>query len=159
MGGKQLVLDLTVLQNIPSVQFSCSVVANCLWSHGMQHARPPCLSPTPEVYSLMSIESMRPSNHLILCYPLLLPSIFPSIRIFSNELTLHIRWPEYWSFSFVINPSNEYSGLISFRIHWLDLLAFQGTLKSLLQHHTLKASILWCLAFVIVQLSWLLENP
>ena len=102
----------------------------------------------------MSIESVMPSNHLILCCPLLrLPSIFPSIRVFSSESVLHIRWPKYWSFSFSISPSNEYSGLISFRMDWLDLLAVQGTLKSLLQHHSSKASILWCSAFLIVQLS------
>ena len=102
----------------------------------------------------MSIESVIPSNHLILYCPLLLPpSIFPSIRVFSNESALHIRWPKYWSFSFSISPSNEYSGLISFRMDWVDLLAVQGTLKSLLQHHTLKASILQCSAFVTVQLS------
>ena len=95
-----------------------------------------------------------PSNHLILCCPFLLqPSIFPSIRVFSNESALHIRWPKYWSFSFNISPSDEYSGLISFRMDWLDLLAVQGTLKSLLQHHNLKASILWHSAFFIVQLS------
>ena len=103
---------------------------------------------------LMSIESAMPSNHLILCCPLfLLPSIFPSIRVFSNESTLHVRWPEYWSFSFNISPSNEYSGLISFRMDWLDLLAFQGTLKSFLQHHSSKASILWRSAFFNSQLS------
>ena len=95
-----------------------------------------------------------PSNHFILCRPLLLlPSNFPSIRVFSNESALHIRWPKYWSFSLSISPSNEHSGLISFRIDWLDLLAVQGTLKSLLQHHSSKASILWCSAFFIVQLS------
>ena len=103
---------------------------------------------------LMSIESVMPSSHLILCHPLLLsPSIFPSIRVFSNESALHIRWPKYWSFSFNISPSKEHSGLISFRMDWLDLLAVQGTLKSLLQHHSSKASILWCSAFFIVQLS------
>ena len=103
---------------------------------------------------LMSIESVMSSNHLILCCPLLLlPSIFPSIRVFSNESVLRIRWPKYWSFSFSISSSNEYSGLISFRKDWLDLLAVQGTLKSLLQHHTSKASILQCSAFFIVQLS------
>ena len=103
---------------------------------------------------LMSIESVIPSNHLILCCPLLLmPSIFPSIRVFSNESVLHIRWPKYWSFNFSISPSNEYSGLISFRMDWLDLLAVQGMLKSLLQHHSSKASILWCSAFFVVQLS------
>ena len=94
-----------------------------------------------------------PSNHLILCRPLLLPSIFPSLRVFSNESVLRIRWPEFWSFSFSISPSNEYSGLISFRIDWLDLLSVQGTLKNLLQHHSSKASILQCSAFFMVQLS------
>ena len=102
----------------------------------------------------MSIESVIPSNHLILCRPFLLPpSIFPSIRVFSNESILHIRWPKYWSFSFSISPSNEYSGLISFRIDWLDLLVVQRTLKSLLQHHSSEASILWPSAFFMVQLS------
>jgi len=103
---------------------------------------------------LMSIKSVMPSNPLILCHPLLfLPSIFPSIRVFSNESALHIRWPNYWSFSFNISPSNEHSGLISFWMDWLDLLAVQGTLKSLLQHHSSKASILRCSAFFIGQLS------
>ena len=103
---------------------------------------------------LMPVESVMPSNRLILCRPLLLPpSIFPSIRVFSSESVLHIRWPKYWSFSFSISPSNEYSGLISFRMDWLDLLAVQGTLKSLLQHHSSKASILRCSTFFIVQLS------
>ena len=101
----------------------------------------------------MSIESVMPSNHLILCHPLLLPpSIFPSVRVFSKELVLCIRWPMYWSFSFSISPSSEYSGLTSLRMDWLDLLAVQGTLKSLLQHHSSKASILRCSAFFIVQL-------
>ena len=103
----------------------------------------------------MSVKSVRPSNHLILCRPLLLlPSIFPSIRVFSSELALHIRWTKYWSFSFNISPSNEHRGLISFSMDWLDLLAIQGTLKSLLQHHNSKASILWCSTFFIVQLSY-----
>ena len=103
---------------------------------------------------LMSIESVMPSNHLILCHSLfLLPSIFPSIRVFSNGSALRIRWPKYWSFSFYISPSNEHSRLISFRMDWLDLLAVQGTLKSLLQHHSSKASVLWCSAFFTVQLS------
>ena len=103
---------------------------------------------------IMSIESVMPSNHLILCHPLLLPpSIFPSIRVFSSESALRIRWSEYWSFSFNISPSNEHAGPISFRMHWLDLLAVQGTLKSLLQHHSSKASFLQCSAFFIVQLS------
>ena len=102
----------------------------------------------------ISIQSVMPSNHLILCCPLLLlPSIFPSIRVFSKESALHIRWPKYWSFSFNISPTNEHPGLISFRMHWLDLLAVQGTLKSLLQHHSSKASILWCSALFTVQLS------
>ena len=103
---------------------------------------------------LMFIELVMPSNHLILCCPLLLPpSVFPSIRVFSIESVLHISWPKYWSFSFSISPSNEYSGLISFRMDWLDLVAVQGTLRSLLQHHSLKASILGQSAFFIVQLS------
>ena len=102
----------------------------------------------------MSIKSVMPSNHLILCHPLLLlPSIFPSIRVFSNESVLHMRWPMYWSFSFSISPSNDYSGLISFRMNWFNLLLVQGTLESLLKHHSAKASILRCSAFFIVQLS------
>ena len=106
------------------------------------------------LFKLMSLELVMPSSQLILCRPLLLlPSIFPSIRVFSNESVLYIRWPKYWSFSFSISPSNEYSGLISFRMDWFVLLSLQGTLKSLLQHHSLKASILQCLAFFIVQLS------
>ena len=106
------------------------------------------------LFKLMSIELVMPSNHLILCHPLLLlPSVFPSIRAFSYESALCIRWPKYWSFSFNINPSNEYSGLLFFRMDWLDLLAVQGILKSLLQHHSSKASILWHSAFFIVQLS------
>ena len=110
----------------------------------------------PSRLKLMSIMLVMPSNHLILCHPLPLPpSIFPSIRIFSNESVLHIRWPKYWSFNFSISPSSEYSGLISFRMDWLDLLAVQGTLKSLLQHHSSTASILRCSAFFIVQLSYL----
>ena len=105
---------------------------------------------------LMSIESVMPSNYLILCHPLLLlPSIFPSIKVFANESVLHIRWPKDWSFSFSIGPSNEYSGLISFRMDWLNLLAVQGTLKSLLQHYSSKVSILWPSVFFIVQLSHL----
>ena len=103
---------------------------------------------------LMSIESVMPSSHLIFCRPLLLlPSVFPSIRVFSNESVLHMRWPKYWSFSFNISPSNEHPGLISFRMDWLDLLAVQGTLKSLLQQHSSKASVLQCLPFFTVQLS------
>ena len=106
------------------------------------------------LHKLMSIESVMPSNHLILCHPLLLlPSILSSIRVFSSEYILYIRWPKYWSFNYSISPSNEYSGLISFRIDWFHLLAVQGTLKSLLQHQSLKASILRCSAFFMVQLS------
>ena len=105
---------------------------------------------------LMSIELVMPFNHLILCHPLLLlPPILPSIRIFSNESVLHTRWPKYWSFSFSISPSNKYSGLISFRIDWFDLLAVQGTLKNLLQHHSSKASVLWCSTFLMFQHSHL----
>ena len=117
---------------------------------------PPCPSPTPRVYSNSCPLSQwcHPTLYLILCHPLLLlPSIFPSIRVLSSESALRIRWPKYWSFSFNISPSNEYSGLISFRMDWLDLLAVQGTLKSFLQHHSSKASILQCSAFFIVQLS------
>ena len=103
---------------------------------------------------LMPIELVMPSNHLIFCHPLfLLPSVFPSIRVFSNQSVLHIRWPKYWSFSFSIGPSSEYSGLISFRMDWLNLFAVHGTLKSLLQHHNSKASTLWCSAFLMVQIS------
>ena len=106
------------------------------------------------LFKLMSIESVMPSNRLIFCRPLfLLPLIFSTMRVFSNESALHVRWPKYWSFSFSISPSNEHSGLISFRMDWLDLLAVQGTLKSLLQHHSSKASILQCSVFFIVQLS------
>ena len=116
-----------------SVQFSRSVLSDSLRPHGLQHARPPCPSPTPWTYSkLLSIESVMPSHHLILCCPFLLPSIFPSIRVFFNESLLPIRRPKCWSFSFSISPSNEYSGLISFRINWLALLAVQRTLKSVL---------------------------
>ena len=129
-------------------------MANSFQLHGLQHARPPCPSPTPGVHSNSCLESVMPSNHLILCRPLLLsPSIFPSIRVFSNESVLCIRWPKCWNFSFNISPSNEHSGLISFRMDWFDLLIVQGTLKSLLQHHSTKASILWRSAFFIVRLS------
>ena len=129
-------------------------MSDSLRPHEPQHARPPCSSPTPSLPKLMSIYSVMSSNHLILCCPLLLlPSIFPSIRVFSNESALRIRWPKYGNLSFNISPSNEHPGLISFRMDWLDLLAFQGTLKSHLQHHSSKASILRCSAFFIVQLS------
>ena len=126
--------------------FSCSVESDSLQPHGLQHARLPCPSPSPRVCSNSRPSSqLMPSNHLVLCCPLLLlPSIFPSIRVFSDESVLCIRWPKYWSFSFSISPSNEYSGLISFRIGWFDLLAVQETLKSLLPHHSSTASILRC---------------
>ena len=132
-----------------SFQFSCSVMSNSLSPRGLQHARLPCLSPTPGAYS-NSCPSSRwchPPSHPLYSL-LLLPSIFPSIRVFSNELVLRIRWPKYWSFSFNISPSNEHSGLISFRMDWLYLLAVQGTLKSLFQHHSSKASILQQLSFL-----------
>ena len=143
---------------MPGVQF-CSVQSLShvrLFAPPWTAARQASLSITNSwsLLKLMSIELVMPSNHLILCHPLLLlPSIYPSIRAFSNESVLCIRWPKYWSFSFNISPSNEHSGLISFKMDWLDLLAVQGTLKSLLQHHNSKASILWCSAFFIVQLS------
>ena len=137
-----------------SVQFSHSVVSNSAtaWTTECQAS----LSVTNfwSLLKLMSVESVMPSNHLILCHPFVLPlSIFPSIRVFLNESVFHIRWPKYWSFSFNISPSNEYSGLISFRMDWLGILAVQGTLKSLLQHHSSKASIIQCSAFFIVHLS------
>ena len=131
-------------------------MSDSLRPHESQHARPPCPSPTPRVYlKLTFIESVMPSSHLILCRPLLLlPPIPCSIRVFSNESALCMRWPKYWSFSFNINPSDEHPGLILFRMDWLDLLAVQGTLKSLLQHHSSKASILRHSGFFIVQLSY-----
>ena len=137
-----------------SVQFSHSVMSDSLQPHEPQHARPPCPSPTASLPKPMSIESVMPSNHLMLCRPLLLlPSIFPSISVFSNESALRNTWPTYWSFSFNISPSNEHPGLISFRMDWLDLLAVRETLKSLRQHHSSKASILRPSAFFTVQLS------
>ena len=136
----------------PSVQFSHSVMSDSLRPPGLQHARLPCPSPTRWVYSNSCPLSQW--CHPTICHPLLLlPSVFPSIRVFSNESAFCIRWPKYWSFSFNISPSNDYSGLISFRMDWFDLLDVQGTLKSLLQHHSSKASIIWHSAFFIVQLS------
>ena len=135
------------------VHFRCSVVWDCVtpWTAARQVSL--SITNSRSLFTLMSIESVMPSNHLILCCPLLLlPSTFPSIRVFSNESALHIRWPKYWSLSFSISPSNEYSGLISLRMDWLDRLAVQGTLKSLLQHHSSKASILRHSAFLIAQL-------
>ena len=129
-------------------------MSDSLRPHGQQCARLPCPSLSPRVCSNISIVSLRPSNHLFLCHTLLfLPSIFPSIRVFSNESALCIKWPKYWSFSFSISPSNGYSGLISFKIDWFDLFAVQRSLKSLLQHHSLKASILRHSAFFLVQIS------
>ena len=129
-------------------------MSNSLWPHGLQHARLPCPSLSPRVYSnSCPFESVILFNHLFFCHSLLLlPSVFLSIRIFFSESTLHIRWSKYWSFSFNISPSDEHSWLISFRIDWFDLLAVQGTLKSLLQHHSLKASLLQCSVFFMVQL-------
>ena len=140
-----------------SVQFSSVQSFSCVWLFATPWtaARQASLSITNSwsLPKLMSIELVMPSNHLILCLPLLLPSVFPSIRVFSSESAVHIRWPKYWSFSLNISPSNDYLGLISFRMDWLDLLAVQGSLKSLLQHHSSKASILWHSAFFRVQLS------
>ena len=137
-----------------SIQFSHSVVSNSVtpWTAGCQASL--SITNSWSLLKLTSIESVMPPNHLILCRSLLLqPSIFPSIRVFSNKAALHIRWTKYWSFSFNISPSNDCSGLISFRTDWLDLLAVKGTLKSLLQHHSSKASILLHSAFFLVQLS------
>ena len=129
-------------------------MSDFLQPHGLQHARPPCHHQLPSSLRLMSIDLVMPSNHLILCHPFLLPpSIFPNIRIFSNESVLCIRWPKYWSFSFSISPSNEHSGLTSFMMDGLNLLTVQGTLKSILQHHSSKASVLQHSAFFIVQFS------
>ena len=138
-----------------SVQFSCSVTSISLltpWT--VAHQASLSITNSQSLFKLMSIESVMPSNHLILCHPLLLlPSNLPSNGVFSSESVLHIRWPKYWSISFNISPSSEYSGQISFRMNWFDLLAVQGTLKSLLQHHSSKASILQHSAFFMVQLS------
>ena len=142
----------TWILHIRIVQLIGSVVSDTA-TPWLQHAQPPCPSPTPRVHS-HSCPSSWQSSHLILCRPLLLlPPIPPSIKVFSNESTLHMRWPKHWSYSFSISPSNKHPGLISFRMDWLDLLAVQGTLKSLLQHHSSKASILRWSAFFIVQLS------
>ena len=146
-GLKRLLYHFSLVQSLSRVQ---------LFATPWTAARQASLSITNSwsLLKLMSIKSVMPSNHLILCPPLLLLlSIFPSIRVFSNESALRVRWPKYWSFSFNISPSNEHSGLISFRMDWLDLLAVQGILKSLLQHHSSKASVLWHSAFFIVQLS------
>ena len=145
MSGAEQYISVQFSHSLCRVQFFVTP-----WTAACQASLP--ITHSQSLLKFMSIELVTPSNHLILCRPLLLlPSIFPSIRVFSNKSVLHIRWPEYWNFS--ISPSSEYSGLISFRMDWLDLLAVQGTLKSLLQHHSSKASILWCSAFSIVQLS------
>ena len=147
MAKEILQMELNSVQSISHVQLFVTP-----WTAACQA----CLSITnfQSLLKLMSIELVMPPNHIILCCPLLFPpSIFPSIRVFSNESVICIRWPKYWSFSFGISPSSEYSGLISFRLDWLDLLAVQGTLKSLLQHHSSKASVFQCSAFFIVQLS------
>ena len=148
---------------VSSVQFSRSLVSDSLWPHELQHASL-SITNSRSLPKLMSIESVMPSNHLILCHPhplLISPLIFPSIRVFSNESALHIRWLKYWSFSFNISPSNEHPRLISLRMDCLDLLAVQGTLKNLLQHHSSRASSLQHSASLRVQLShpWLLEKP
>ena len=142
-----LISSLGLVQSLSHVQlFATPWTAACQASLSITNSQ--------SLFKLMSIKSVMPSNHLILCHLLLLlPLIFPSIKVFSNDSVLHIRWPKYWSFTFNISPSNEYSGLISFRMDMLDLLAVQGTLKSLLQHHSSKGSILLCSAFFIVQLS------
>ena len=132
----------------PRYQFSSVQSLSCVWLSATPwtaaHQASLSITNSRSLLKLMSIESVTPSNHLILCHPLLLPSIFPSIRVFSNESVLCIRWPKYWSFSFRISPANEYSGLISFRMGWLDLFTVPRTLKSLLQNHSSKASVLWC---------------
>ena len=139
-------LQLSSVQSLSRVQLFATP-----WTAASQASL--SITNSRSLFKFMSIKSVMPSNHLILCRPLLLPPIPPRIRVLSNESVLHIRWPNDWSFSFCISPFNEYSGLISFRMDWLDLIAVQGTLKSLLQHHSSKASILWCSAFFMVQLS------
>ena len=142
--------DFVVVQSLRSVQLFVT------WTAALQASLSVTISQS--LLKLISIESVMSSNHLAFCHPLLLTSVFPSIRVFSSELTLHIRWPKYWSFSFSISPSNNYSGLISFRIHWFDLFAVQGTLKGLLQHHCSKASVLQYPAFFMVQFSTSLHD-
>ena len=137
-----------------NIQFSCSVMSDSTTPWTAAHQVFLSITNSQSLLKLISIELVMPSNHLFLCHSfLLLPSNFPSIRVFPNESVLLIRWPKYWRFSFSISPSNEHPGLTSFRMDWLDLLAVQGTLKSLLQHHGSKASILWCSGFLMVQLS------
>ena len=142
------------MRHYSSVQsFSCLQLFVTPWTAALQ--APLSITNSQRLLKLMSIKPVMPTSHLFLCNPLLLlPSIFPSIRVFCNESVLHIRWPNYWTFNFSISSSNEYSGLISFRMDWLDLHAVQGILKSLFLHHSSKTSILWCLAFFMVQLSY-----
>ena len=160
---QQILFKMMLKDILDTFQFSCSPAYNSVtpWTAAWQYTL--SITNTRTLLKLMCIESVMPSNHLIHYHPLLpLPSIFLSIRVFSNELAFHKRWPKYWGFSLSISPSSEYSGLISFRIKWLDLLAVWGTFKSLLQHYSSKASILQCSAFFIVQLSahtWPLEKP
>ena len=141
---------------MPIITLSSVQLPSCVWLFmtpwTAAHQASLSIASSWSLLKLMSIQSVMSSSHLILCHPFLLPSVFPSIRVLSNESVLHIRWPEYWRFSFSISPFNEYSGLISFRIDWFDLCAFHGTLKSFLQHHSSKASILWCSVFLMVQL-------
>ena len=142
----------TEMSSVQSVQLSHVRLFATPWTAARQASL--FITNSQSLLKLRSIKSVMPSNHLILCHPLLLlPSVFPIIRVFSIESVLHIKWPKYWSFRFSISPSNEYSGLISFRMDWLDLLAVQGTCKSLLQHHSSKASLFWCSALFMVQLS------
>ena len=146
--GTRMQKGAQLVKNLPAIQFSLSVMSDSLQPQTVACQASLSITNSWSLLKLMSIESVMPSNHLILCHPLrLLPSIFPSIRGFSNERVLHIRWPKPWSFSCSISPSKEYSGLISFRMDWFDLPAVQGTLKSLPQHHSLKASVLQCSAF------------
>ena len=153
VGSNTQILSITFLRSLSSVQSLSRVwLIATHWTAARQTSL--SITNSQSLFKLISTDSVMPSKHLILCRPLLLmPPIFPSIRVFSNESTLHMRWPKYWSFSFSVSPSNEHSGLICFRMDWLDLLAIQGTLKSLLQHHSSKASILRRSAFFTVQLS------
>ena len=147
-GYHQLIILIVVVQSLSCVQLFASP-----WTAACQASL--IIMKSQSLIKLVSIEWVTPSSQFILCRPLLMPSVIPSIKVFSTESVLHISWPKYWSFSFSIRPSSKYSGLISFRMDWFDLLAVQGTLKSLLQHHSSKASILQCSAFFIVQLSHL----
>ena len=149
-----IILTVKFSLKLKDIQFSRSVVSDSVIPLTAAHQAPLSITNSQSLFKLISIELVMPPNHLMLCHPLLLlPSIFPNLRVFSNESVLCIRWPKYWSFSFRIGPSNEYSGLISFWMDGLDLLAVHEMLKNILQHHSSKASILWCSAFFIVQLS------